>query len=136
LTSSEYEWTAPENLGPGVNANSYDQQLTVSADGLNLVLASRRSGVQDLFECRRKSVDEPFGSAVPIKELNTPEWEGGPFLSADGLKLLYHAQHGPNDQGSSDLYQTRRRDRNSPWETPVNLGVSVNTASSEEWPCL
>ncbi len=136
LTSPDYEWSAAENLGPGVNTNSYDHGLTVSADGLSLVLASRRSGVQDLFECRRKSVDEPFGSAVPIKELNTPDWEGGPFLSSDGLTLLYHSRLSPNNQVSNDLFQTRRRDRNSPWETPVNLGVTVNTAASEEWPCL
>ena len=136
LTSPDYEWSAPENLGPGVNNTSYDHQLTVSADGLILVLASRRSGVQDLFECRRKSVEEPFGAAVAIKELNTPTSEGAPFLSADGLTLLYHSQQGPNHQGSSDLYQTRRRDRNSPWEKPINLGSRVNTAASEEEPCL
>lgn len=136
LTSPDYEWSAPENLGPGVNGTSYEHSLAVSADGLILVVASRRSGGQDLFECRRQKVEDRFGAAVPIKELNTPGWEGGPFLSADGLTLLFHTQHGPNEQGSSDLYQTRRRDRNSPWENPANLGPPVNTPASEEWPCL
>jgi hypothetical protein len=89
-----------------------------------------------LCEARRPNAAEPFGETMLIKELDSPSSQSGPFLTGDGLTLLYESGVGPNHQGGKDIYQSHRRDRNSPWEKPVNLGPKVNTKADETGPCL
>ena len=141
LASPDYEWSAPENLGPGVNTAKGEDFPTLSEDGLILVFRSDRSGKSDLYESRRQSVDEPFGEAKPIEEVNTPPGTVGSYLtgvglSSDGLTLLYASNQGGQNRNAHDIFQTLRRDRNSPWEKPADLGQPVNTASGEIAPCL
>ena len=138
LTSPDYEWSKPENLGPNVNSPQDEYRLALSDDGLILVFNSSRAAKAGLYESRRPSVDEPFGPAVPIEALNSVGDNcGGPSLSGDGLTLLYHSRAGPNQRGGCDIYQSRRRTRSSPWEPPVNLGPPVNTTGGYEIdPCL
>ncbi len=136
VVSPDFEWTPPENLGPKVNDSTDDFHPTVSADGLILVFASKRSGVVDLFECRRDSVNEAFG-AVKALNINSPSVDHDPFLSPDGLTLLYATtQPHPGAQGKADLYITRRKDRASLWDGPENLGPLINTEYQEWGPTM
>lgn len=54
-----------------------------------------------------------------------------PFLSADG-NTLYFSSDMTGGFGGMDLYSTQRNGSN--WETPVNLGSSVNTKGNELFP--
>lgn len=58
---------------------------------------------------------------------------GQPSLSKDG-KRLYFASDMPGGFGGSDLYYCDFV--NGDWSAPVNLGSSVNTASSEIYPFI
>jgi serine/threonine protein kinase len=136
LTSPAYEWSKPENLSPSVNSTKDDYSPALTDDGLLLIFSSSRNGPERLFECRRKSPGEPFDKAVPIKELDSSGEESGAFLTGDGLTLLYHSTQGRNHHGGSDIYQSHRRSRETPWEQPTNLGTTINTAAAEEAPCL
>ena len=136
LTSSDCEWTKPVNLGPGVNSDKDEYSVALSDDELVAVVPLYREGRERLCESRRQSVTEPFGEARLIKELDSPSTQGGTFLTADGLTLLYEAGVGPGHQGSKDIYQSHRRDRGSPWEKPVNLGAAVNSKDYDGTPCL
>ncbi|HEX3654768.1 MAG TPA: hypothetical protein VHV55_03125 [Pirellulales bacterium] len=130
----EYTWSEPENLGPKTNSEKQDSAPTVSADGLCLVFHAHRSGGGDLFECRRKSLDEPWGSPAALTTLNNSSYQNYPWLSADGLTLLFCGSKSPGPtkaQGGGDLYQTRRSTRDAPWGSPVNLGPNVNSASND-----
>ena len=134
LTSPDYEWSQPENLGPGVNSTKDEYALGISDDGLALVVSSTRVGDRHLFECRRRSVDEPFGPATLIKELTATGLGSAPFLSADGLTLLYASPH-PGHRLRSDIYESDRNSRGKPWEKPVPVALPAST-SYDTGPCL
>lgn len=135
LTSPDYEWSVPENLGKSVNGPGSEFCPAVTDDGLILVFASLRNGQPvKLYECCRKSTEEPFGEAVAIEQPGPSA--SNPFLSADGLTLLYESEQGPGHQGVVDLYLLRRRGRTAPWEKPGSIGETVNTSASEGGPCL
>jgi hypothetical protein len=139
LTSSEYAWTEPENLGPQVNSDGWDNNPTVSADELTLVFNSTREGgygKHDLWMSTRQSTAEPWPAAVNLgTEINGPEVEGSPCLSADGLTLLYSSNRA-GGSGGSDLWMTKRTSADGPWSPPLNLGPEVNSPLNDENPCL
>ncbi len=138
LTSSDYQWSAPVNLGPMVNSAKDEQGVAITADGLVLTVQSARFRPEDLVECTRRTPNEPFGEARPLDEVNTDRAETNPWLSADGLTLLYSASQGPDHQGgpSLDIYQRQRRDRSSPWGAQTHLGPQVNVLGLDLAPSL
>jgi len=56
-----------------------------------------------------------------------------PALSADG-KTLYFASDVPGGIGGMDIYMVRRN--GSSWESPTNLGSTINTTGNETFPYL
>src|SRR5207248_749473 len=113
LTSPDYVWSQPENLGPGVNSSKDEYAMGISDDGLLLILSSTRNGSEHLFECRRQSTDQPFGPADLIDELK-PGVQSGPFLTGDGATLLYALR--PDTGSTADIYQSHRASRGDRWE--------------------
>jgi hypothetical protein len=136
LFAPDYEWSTPENLGLGVNSDSNEYGVSITDDELVLVLHSYRNGSGHLYECRRKNVHEPFTEVSIIAELVTPASEVSPFITGDGLTLFFESSVGPDRQGGMDIYQTQRRDRNSPWDPPTNLGPRINSSAYDGWPTL
>jgi len=67
----------------------------------------------------------PVNLGPPI---NTSFAENHPFLSKDGLSL-YLTSDRTGTMGSQDLWVARRACEDCAWETPVNLGPVINTAS-------
>jgi Tol biopolymer transport system component len=59
--------------------------------------------------------------------VNTYAMDEGPFISPDGLMLLFHSDR-PGGQGYGDIYVTTRPTITSLWGTPVNLGSPVNSS--------
>src|SRR2546425_7266874 len=66
-------------------------------------------------------VDAPVNSAAS---------EQSPALSPDGLSL-YFGSNRAGGLGGLDIWVSRRASLDSPWETPINLGPSVNSPSDE-----
>jgi formylglycine-generating enzyme required for sulfatase activity/serine/threonine protein kinase len=129
LTSPEYEWTPPENLGPGVNTSAVDRFPALSADGLRLVYLSFGRGNVSLCEATRLGVAEPFGPGVPLGPgFGDRLAESGATISGDGLLLLFGSKI-PDGSGETGLYQSTRPALESPFGKPVCLG-SMN---SPEW---
>jgi Tol biopolymer transport system component len=75
---------------------------------------------------------EPVNLGPPI---DTPAIEQNPSLSRDGL-TLYFASDRPGSMGLRDLYVAHRATRRSAWQTPVNLGPTVNSAADDIGPHL
>ena len=61
-------------------------------------------------------------------------WESQPSLSSDG-KFLFFASDRPGGYGGSDIWLTER-DANGNWQSPVNLGPTINTKGNERSPFL
>src|SRR6058998_4109872 len=84
---------------------------------------------------------DPVHLDAPI---NSPCQDQTPTLSRDQLALYFMsnrrgglgADTPDGCQDSFDLWVARRASRDSPWETPVNLGSPVNTSANEAGPAL
>jgi hypothetical protein len=137
-------WSEPVHLDAPVNSACQDQTPTLSKDELSLYFTSTRrgglgndtpDGCQDTFDlwvAQRASRDSPWETAVNLgSPVNTPDQEAGPALSHDGRLLFFYRFVGT---GQRDIYVTRRDPNDLTWETPVSLGLDVNTESLEEGP--
>lgn len=134
LTSPEFRWTTPENLGPGINDTGIDDAPHLSPDGLILTFASERLETQNFFECRRDNVDAAFGEPRMFSE--KIGWSATPWITADRRTMVYMSPGGPGNMGSSqDLYIRQRSDEKLTWGPPVNL-ESVNHQGHDQSPCL
>ena len=82
--------------------------------------------------------DYAFGKPVnlgPVVNSQYPDaWWGG-SISADGLSLYFDSQR-PGGFGQDDLWVATRASVSDPWEPPVNLGASVNTAGVDACPSI
>ncbi len=139
------EWSEPENLGPTINSSVQELGPSISADGLSLYFSAIRNdgeGSHDLYVTRRVSRDQPWGPPVSLGDgINTVSDDISPFISADGLTLLFgDAEWGtpvrPGGSGQADLWMSTRTCPCSPWSPPVNLGNSVNSSSIDGGACL
>ncbi len=129
----------PVSLGPAVNSDARDTGPCVSADGGTLVFSSDRSGGrggEDLWMSGRPDPGSPWGEPENLGTVvNSAHKDGSPCLSWDGLTLLFVSNR-PDGQGSTDLWMSTRAEGGGPWSRPVNLGSTVNSATSEGSPCL
>jgi Tol biopolymer transport system component len=91
-----------------LNTSSDEGGITLSSDGLEAIITSNRpggAGARDLYRATRASTDDPFNDLQPLSELNTPDNEIDPALSADG-KELYFASNRAG--AASNLYRVVR----------------------------
>lgn len=140
LTSSTLKWSSAEDLGTAINTEDDERGPTLTGDGLVMVFASNRTGSGDLFESRRQRTSEPFGPPTPLKVFNNPSFQKDPWISDDGLTLLFSSSSAYGQfkefQGMADIYISRRSSREVRWSPPKNLGVEVNSAQAEFAPCI
>ena len=135
------DWSAPVNLGPGVNTAANDGGQVVSKDGLSLYFVSNRPGslgAGDLWVSQRAHVTDSWGPAQNLgSTINTSSFEQTPALSPDE-HLLFFTSNRPGGSGGFDLYVSRRHNKRDDfgWQAPVNLGSGVNSAAGEFGPTL
>jgi len=137
------DWDTPVNLGPVVNSAHDDWWAVLSPDGLELYLcdddSSPRpggSGSVDIWVARRESLESPWTEPVNLgPNVNSDGWDSAPYLSPDGLVLLFDSDR-QSGLGSWDLYMSRRASLSEPWGRAVSLGSAVNTSRYEESPQL
>lgn len=77
-----------------------------------------------------QKIDEIGGNSP---ELNTPDMDGCPIQSPDGLSL-YMASNRPGGIGLLDIWVARRPNRHAPWGAPENLREPVNSAADDFCP--
>ena len=123
----------PVNI-PGVSSLGRNFFAMMSDDRRTILLALERSdglGGLDLYVSVR--CGENWSAVINCgPTINTPAFEGAPWLAPDG-ETLYFASSGRDDRrGKSDIYVTRRIGSSwTSWSTPRNLGSCVNTIEDE-----
>lgn len=127
LTSDQYSWSEPINLGQPVNSEYEETYPRLSADGLLLVFSSNRParlGEQingDIWLASRASVDEPFTEVDNLgSAINTNRDEGHPSISGDGLILVFSRRIASG--GGFELWTSTRASPDSPWSPATNMG--------------
>jgi hypothetical protein len=131
------DWTAPVNLGAVVNSNTVqDAGPAISRDGLSLYFYSDRPGglgLTDIWVSKRASAGDPWGAPVNLgPTLNSASSDFVPTFSRDG-HWMFFASFRPGGFGNADIWASWRPDVSDDfgWQTPVNLGSGVNTASND-----
>ncbi|MFH1883148.1 MAG: M56 family metallopeptidase [Planctomycetota bacterium] len=129
----------PTNLGPTVNSSAADYDPSISADGLSLYFASRRTGGygnNDLYVTNRKTTEDPWETPLNLgPTVNSSGWDNAPSISADGLSLNFSSDR-PGGYGEWDLWVATRETTSAPWGAPVNLGQTVNSPANEHGQCI
>jgi serine/threonine protein kinase/Tol biopolymer transport system component len=134
LTSDDWEWTTPENLGTAVNSEHADERPRFMADGLTLLFSSQRPheiGAGNFWSCTRDSTSSLWKTAQNSGFI-LPGAISTPCITANGLLAVFFTRY----SGNSDLYSTARVGVTRPWGTSVNLGPDINSTSSDCEPYL
>ena len=139
-TTTDADWSAPENLGATVNSSAEEIFPSISADGLQLYFSewevSRPGGYggSDMWVTTRDTASDPWGTPVNLgPTVNSLAHDDAPFITADGLALFFSSTR-PGTYGSVDIFVTRRATTDDDWDTPVNLGPTVNNSDGSEAP--
>jgi serine/threonine protein kinase/Tol biopolymer transport system component len=67
--------------------------------------------------------------------INTDKADECPFLSVDGLTLLFDSDR-PGGSGGHDIWMTQRPRLDAQWGEPINLGPTINSAADEYHPSM
>ncbi|WP_426491921.1 OmpA family protein [Hymenobacter sp. 102] len=127
----------PVSISPAINTSYNEGAGAISGDGKTLVFAScdRPSSVGncDLYISRRTgntwSKPQNLG-----RNVNSPEWDSQPSLSADG-RTLYFTSTRRGGKGQEDIYMTTQ-DVAGNWTPARNLGAPVNTSGKDMAPFI
>jgi hypothetical protein len=121
----------------------------LSPDGLTFYYTSDRAGGAgwyDLYKATRGTTDQEFGNVVAMSEINSAGGEVLPFLSSDGLILLFtdffSRTTRPDRVGRTDMFFATRSNVDEPFSNITNLGEPINNrdvndqsgALSPDWP--
>ncbi|MDU0370197.1 OmpA family protein [Hymenobacter endophyticus] len=125
----------PVSISPAINTSYNEGAGAISGDGKTLVFAScdRPSSVGncDLYISRRTgnvwSKPQNLG-----RNVNSPEWDSQPSLSADG-RTLYFTSTRRGGKGQEDIYMTTLGTDGN-WTPARNLGSPVNTSGKDMAP--
>ena len=143
-------WSAPVSLGATVNSNCDDMHPTLSKDGLSLIFSSTRplTGTtclpvaMHLWVSQRDSLDSPWQNPQPLDAVNSPftsnYQDHAAYLTTDGHWLFFHSNRpgGCNNGAYQELMAAHRQNKRDDfgWETPINLGCTLNTAANNAGP--
>jgi hypothetical protein len=125
-------WQPPVNLGTDVNTTSEEYAPTLSPDATKLYWCSNTPGGSfggfDCWYCPMAGGDP--GVRVNLGAgINSIYNDISPVISADGL-TLYFGSDRPGTIGSYDIWVSVNS--GGSWQTPQNLGSTINTSSAEE----
>jgi hypothetical protein len=104
----------------------------LSADGSTLIVSALDP--EDLFFATRSDRGRTFTPASTLVNVSTPEAEGTPFLSADGLSLYFYAIRA-GVTGGRDIWVATRPSTSAAFTAGAPLAV-VNSAATEQKPWL
>lgn len=138
-----------QETGPGLweLAQPFDQPINtwwnegaqaLSADGREMFYTACNRpdgfGSCDLYYSRRTGLEwsEPRNMGAT---LNSAGWDSQPSISADGNSLYFASSRG-GGVGDMDIWVSIRNPATGQWNTPQNLGPTINTPAREMSPFI
>ena len=113
-------------LVPGLRGDADEvQDPSLTFEGLELYFSSPRSDLSEIWVSRRTVATDPWGPSTLVAELSSPQADEDPSVSVDGLIMYFTSDRGGDGRR---LYASRRRTRDTPWETPTRVdGLGAST---------
>ncbi|MFC2187923.1 OmpA family protein [Fulvivirgaceae bacterium LMO-SS25] len=131
------DWTTPESISRNINTRFNEGTCSISADGRMMIFTACEGrqgyGSCDLYVTYK--IGEEW--SVPNNlgpNINSPQWDSQPSLSADG-NTLYFVSNRPGGIGNRDIYVSYRNEAGD-WTMAQNLGEPLNTSSDEVSPFI
>ncbi|GAB2464196.1 cell envelope biogenesis protein OmpA [Hymenobacter qilianensis] len=127
----------PVSISPLINTPYNEGASTISGDGKTLVFTScdrpGSVGSCDLYISRRTGNN--WSKPVNLgRNVNSPEWDSQPTLSADG-RTLYYTSTRRGGKGQEDIYVTNLQPDDT-WSVARNVGEPVNTPGKDMAPFI
>ena len=117
-------WGEAVNLGPNINGPLFEEDPTISHDGLELYYwvgdKSSTPWQWQLMRSKRASKDEPWGPATEYTGIYPDDF------SSDGLRMYFGGRWVLTGYGEGDIWMVTRGTLDEDWGDPVNLGPNVN----------
>ena len=123
-------------LGKPINTIDFSEFApTISADGNTLIYESDKSGHWRLYISTQVNGvwSTPKDMDVINNRLQSGDFIGGPCFSYDGNRL-YFTSNMKGTVGGMDLWYSEKI--NDVWQTPKNMGRTVNTAGYDGFPSV
>jgi Tol biopolymer transport system component len=133
-------WREPVNLGPIINSVVIERHPHISADGLSLYFSGRWGydrpkalSTDDIWVATRASISDDWNVPVNLgPQINTSYYDAGPFVTSDGLTLLFHS----NRYSIRDIWLSRRKSTSAPFGKPKMIAPPIWDSFRESSPCL
>lgn len=130
------KYTEPFSLPGEVNGKFNEGAASISTDGKTMyftrnAVKKNKNGLYDLNIYSAELVEKKWQN---VKEINLGAGDYTnchPAISKDG-QTLYFASNRPGGLGGMDLYASHLVE--GEWQTPINLGPSVNSEKTELFP--
>jgi len=132
-------------LGDEINSPFEDYGLAVNRKEDTLYFTTRRSKKRHTRLDNNPQLNEDiymswgqegyWEQAAPVKELNTDDNEGSPFLSPNGKELYFSRCFAPGGYGNCDIFISERQ-QDGKWGQPKNLGPNLNGRAWDSQPTL
>lgn len=134
-------WSKAYNLGNNVNSKNFDTQPSINSLNNRLYFVSTRKGPNsngddivpnyDIWYSDWDFANSEWGKAVNFKEINTSGSESSPFITADGLTIIFISDKIKPNYGGTDFYFSNYDLKTKKWSKPKNLGKNINTENQE-----
>ena len=128
-------WKNIREVGAPINTTDWETQPSISPDGKKLFFVSNRPGKigkddksnVDIFVSHQLS-DGRWGEPKNLgSKINTPGYDGSPFIAADGT-TLYFCTNGHHAKGDVDIFMSEfKGPSDTDWTEPVRLPEPINS---------
>lgn len=127
------DWAPSKNIGPPINTDFHDANMSISPDGNTIFIYKNIDGVTqsgDIYTSTKGSNGE-WSEPKPIlnKYINSSYFESSACITADGNTMFFVSEREKDGYGHGDIYMVKKEGNS--WGLPVNLGPSINTPYDE-----
>jgi len=139
--NDDFAWETPLNVGPPINTADQDQApfyLQNAEDGsanlyFNRGVLAAQAG--DIYYAPLARDGQAAGAEVFVAELNSSVNDFAVTLRKDGREVFFTSSR-EGSLGFEDLWTSTRQSIHHAWQTPVNVGVPLNSVFSDVTPNL
>ena len=132
LTSDEWGWTEPTNLGRNINRSGDENGATLTPDGLTLIFQSERRegfGGRDLWVSRRADLNSPWEESQNLgATINSGGNDHYPCLCLGGNTIFFQRLQ----RSGAEIWVSSRAASDSAWSDPVHVMNGSHPAPTED----